>query len=215
MRPTMLALGLFVLCLSGSACGDDDSEAVDAARAVDAASTVDSVSPVDAQGAADATTVDATTTVDASSPDAQSADAASDPDARILTAGDTCTDAADVTAGGTFAGTTATQSDALAPSGNGCPTGGAASGKDAVYFVEPAAQTTYKVTVVPEASFDPMLYVISACAPVNGCLAGTVLNGKGVQESVTFTAPASQRQNIVVDGELFSSGSYTITVEIL
>jgi hypothetical protein len=133
------------------------------------------------------------------------------------TGGDTCGDALDVTAGITLAGETTTTAtdDYSPPIGMGCPSGGAASGRDRAYFVEPAAATDYRVTVTPAADFDPMLFLVTACDFSAGCVDGTVLNGSGTPESLTFSASAGTRIYIIVAGALVSRGSYELRVEVL
>ena len=120
-----------------------------------------------------------------------------------------------MTAGGTFPGqSTQTATDDYAPSGSGCPSGGAASGRDVVYLVQPSVGTTFRVRVTPLASspsFDPMLYAWSSCGAAS-CLAGTVLNGPGEPEEILFTVAAGASAYIVVDGELASRGAFDLEV---
>lgn len=128
--------------------------------------------------------------------------------------GDVCASALDVTGGGTFTGSTMNATDDYAPSGAGCPTGGAASGRDVTYVVKPTSGKMYTVKVTPLAatpSFDPMLYAVSTCGGT-GCLAGTVLNGAGEPEQITFSAGAGQTVFVVVDGELASRGQFEMVV---
>ncbi len=133
----------------------------------------------------------------------------------VLNGGDTCAMAPDVTAGGTFAGTTdgPALTDDYGPSGgHGCASGGNASGRDVAYALRPTQYTTYTVTVTPlDAVFDPMLYVQTACG-TNECVAATVFNGPGEPESLTFTVPGGQTVFIIVDGELVTKGPFTMTV---
>lgn len=207
---------LVCLALVLIACGDDaDDTTADARVAIDAALLADApLSAVDALASPDAALPDATSTTDAN----QTADAnGATADAAAIAGGDTCAMATDVTAGGTFANqtTVGAADDYGPPLGGGCPSGGAASGNDVVYSVAPSTTTTYEVTVVPDgAGFDPMLYAVSACDFSNGCIAGTVLNGAGQQEQITFSAPGGQTTYIVVDGEVVSSGGFTLTVAI-
>jgi hypothetical protein len=60
-------------------------------------------------------------------------------------------------------------------------------------------------------SFDPMLYAVSTCGGT-GCLAGTVLNGPGQAEEITFSVDAGQTAWVVVDGELASRGAFDLQV---
>ncbi len=169
----------------------------------DAADTADTSDAGDQEDASDAVDIN-----DTSDP----ADAADD--AAGTASGETCASAIDVTGGGTWDDQTTVgasndyDSDASAPN---CPSG-STSGPDRVYVVAPATTTEYTVTVVPEDDFDPFIHVRSDCSQ-QACIVGTVLNGPGVQESVTFELQANETGYIIVDGELFDSGDYTLTVE--
>jgi hypothetical protein len=123
--------------------------------------------------------------------------------------------APNVTAGGVFLGTTEGMTDDYGPSaGNGCPSGGTASGRDVAYLLSPSVTTTYTVTVRPlTPSFDPMLYVQATCG-ANACIAGTVLNGAGQQESLTFTVQGGQTVYVIVDGEVVTRGPFEITIAL-
>jgi hypothetical protein len=111
--------------------------------------------------------------------------------------------------------TTVGASDDYAARGRdeGCPNN-VASGRDRVYLFNSANAGDFRVVVVPEASFDPAIYVRLDCANAV-CVTGTVLNGEGVQESVTFTATANTDYYLIVDGELGDSGAYSIAVQAL
>ncbi len=111
-------------------------------------------------------------------------------------------------------GTTTGQTDDYGPSvGNGCPSGGLGSGRDVAYRLSPTVTTGYRVTVRPlNTSYDPMLYVQASCG-VNQCVTGTILNGPGQQESVTFSVPAGETVYIIVDGENVSHGPFELTVQ--
>lgn len=129
--------------------------------------------------------------------------------------GDSCEDAIDVTAGASLTGQTtvgATDDYEASFSGDNCPNA-RFSGPDRAYVVQPATPTTYTVQVLPEAGFDPSLYVKVDCSQ-EACVTGTVLNGEGVQESVTFDAPAGVPTFIIVDGEQFSEGMFDLNVTI-
>lgn len=225
------ALWLTIVAITIVGCGDDAASDGDAGVIADAA-TIDATSP-DA-GRDDATTPDAAAADDADvaldaasedaavdagiAPDAGSPDAGS-PDAGSLeNGGDTCELARDVTAGGTFLGqsTRAPATDTYGPMGAGCPSGGAASGRDVAYLVRPTLATSYRVRVVPSAAtptYDPMLYAVRTCGGA-GCVAGTVLNGPGAAEEITFAVVADETVYIVVDGELASSGDFDLTVTL-
>jgi hypothetical protein len=129
--------------------------------------------------------------------------------------------APDVTAGGSFLGSTFTATDDYSVSGAGCPSMGSASGRDVAYLVAPATTRTYQVRVTPldhvladggVIRFDPMLYVQQTTCGANACLAGTILNGVGDPEAVTFTVTGGQSAFIVVDGELASRGDFQLDV---
>lgn len=128
--------------------------------------------------------------------------------------------APDVTAGGSFLGSTFMATDDYSVAGSGCPSGGAGSGRDVAYLVSPTVTRTYRVVVTPldhvlpdggVVRFDPMLYVQVACGS-GACLAGTILNGVGQPEDVSFTVMAGQTAYIVVDGELASRGDFQLDV---
>jgi hypothetical protein len=128
--------------------------------------------------------------------------------------GDTCAMALDVTAGGTFTGTTDGAGDDYSISGDGCPAGGAASGPDVAYLVRPTADTTYRVTVTPiDTELDPMLLALLDCEG-SACEEGTILNGPGQQEQITIDVAADETMYVVVDGEVFTSGAFTLDVVI-
>jgi hypothetical protein len=121
-----------------------------------------------------------------------------------------CDTALDVTAGGVWPDQSLVGArDDYDADGAGCPF--ARTAGDRVYVVQPVAGTSYRVTVQPAGSFDPALYVMSDCAQQT-CVAGTVFNGPGQPEVVTFRAEAGQRRFIVVDGELYDVGNYSLTV---
>lgn len=128
--------------------------------------------------------------------------------------GDTCAMAPDVTMGGTFMGTTAAPAvDDYGPAaGQGCPAGGLGSGRDVAFAVSPTLTTNYSVTVTPQnGTYDPMVYVQLTCGDVM-CLGGTILNGPGEAETVTFSVPGGLTVYIIVDGENASSGPFSMTV---
>ena len=150
-----------------------------------------------------------------------SAGGATDAGAVTLNGADTCSGLApDVTGGGRFLGSTFLAADDYSVSGMGCPSGGAASGRDVAYLVAPPVTRAYRVRVTPlerplgdggVIRFDPMLYVQPVCG-VGQCLAGTIFNGIGEPEEVTFTVNAGQTVFVVVDGELASRGDFELEV---
>ena len=122
--------------------------------------------------------------------------------------------AVDVTTGGSFPGqSTVGQTDDYSsdPTAENCPSG-LASGPDVVYVVSPASETTYEFSVTPaDSAFDPFIYLRSDCSQ-DACLDGTVLNGAGEQESLTYTVGAGETVFVIVDGELASSGDFDFEV---
>ena len=95
----------------------------------------------------------------------------------------------------------------------GCPSGGAASGRDVAYLLAPAVTRTSRVRVTPLGDggvirFDPMLSVQPVCG-VGLCVAGTIFNGVGQPEEVTFPVIGGQT---VYDGELASRGDFELDV---
>lgn len=146
---------------------------------------------------------------------------AADAGAIALNGADTCSGSApDVTAGGTFLGSTFLATDDYSVSGMGCPSGGAASGRDVAYLLAPSVTRAYRVRVTPlerplgdggVIRFDPMLYVQPVCG-AGLCVAGTIFNGVGEPEEVTFTVNAGQTVYVVVDGELASRGDFELDV---
>ena len=170
----------------------------------------------DDAGVADAGMMDAgpgdAGTMDAGPGDAGTMDAGTP----TLNGGDTCAMAPDVTAGGTYLGTTVGAQDYYGlglQTNAGCPSGGAASGSDVTYLLNPLSTTQYSVTVTPlNQQYDPLLYVQASACGAGGCLGGTTLNGVGQPESVTFTVPGGTSAYIIVDGELGTSGSFEISI---
>lgn len=223
MRVAWLAL-LLVACGTPSVTDDGgvDSGTHDAGL-VDAG-TIDS-GVVDAgvtdaglsdAGPGDAGFVDAGT-MDSGVADAGVRDAGvTDAGTPTLNGGDTCAMAPDVTAGGTYLGTTVGAQDYYGiglQTNAGCPSGGAASGSDVTYLLNPLVTTQYAVTVTPlNQQYAPLLYVQASACGAGGCLAGTTLNGAGQPESVSFTVPGGTSAYIIVDGELGTSGSFEISI---
>ncbi|MDX2015698.1 MAG: hypothetical protein SFW67_36225 [Myxococcaceae bacterium] len=137
-----------------------------------------------------------------------------------LAGGDTCGLAPDVTAGGRFSGTTNGFVDDYSITGTGCPAGGLASGRDVAYRITSPAARTYTVRVTPVPAtlsdggtnrFDPMLIVQRTCGP-GACVAGTVLNGPGDPESLTFSIAANETMYVIVDGENVTRGEFELEV---
>ncbi len=128
--------------------------------------------------------------------------------------GDLCATAIPISAGQTIDNQTtvgATDDYEARARDEGCPNN-VASGRDRVYLFNSPVAGNFRVTVVPEASFDPAIYVRLDCASLV-CVTGTVLNGEGVQESVTFDAIADTDYYLIVDGELGDSGAYSIMLQ--
>lgn len=132
--------------------------------------------------------------------------------------GETCAMALDVTAGGTWDNQSTLRANDDYDSGlgnDGCPVG-RITGKDLVYSVTPTLLTRYKVTVTPAAGYNPMIYVKQDCA-ADACVDGTVLNGPGQPESLSFEALPNQTYYIIVDGQFGavgdSDGDFTLLVQ--
>lgn len=129
--------------------------------------------------------------------------------------GDTCETAFDATAGGRWEerDTRNAKDDYHVPNNApNCPTGGNSTGRDEVYRVSPAYNTTYKIVVTPlEANFNPFIYVREDCSQ-DACIDGTKLSGPGQPESLTIDVPAGATYYIIVDGELVTSGRYNIDI---
>lgn len=213
-------MALVVAMVTG--CGDDDGATVDDAGAGADASTPIDAGPRDGSTPIDAASDDAGSddagAIDSSIVDAGDTDAGADAstaDASTGDDGDTCEGAIDVTEGATLsAQSTMDATDDYGPMGSGCPAGGAASGRDVVYVVSPAAQTTYRVRVTPTTTtFDPLLYAVRTCGGI-GCVAGTTLNDAGEPEEITFTVDAGATVYVVVDGELASRGTFDLAVTL-
>ncbi|MCX7944301.1 MAG: lamin tail domain-containing protein [Deltaproteobacteria bacterium] len=87
------------------------------------------------------------------------------------------------------------------------------SGGDIVYYVDAEPNAIYEVIVTPYASFDPMIYVYDDCSK-NECLYGTVLNGAGAPEKLTFKNEtfSKKRFYIIIDGEAGDEGSFQLTI---
>ncbi|MFP4599980.1 MAG: hypothetical protein ACLFVJ_17110 [Persicimonas sp.] len=129
--------------------------------------------------------------------------------------GDTCETAIDVTSGGSFdteTTTDATDDYSASASDENCPSG-QFSGKDKVYAVSPTTTTTYEVSVVPVDDFDPFIYTRDDCSQP-ACIDGTVLNGPGDPESLTFDVQGGETVFVIVDGELGSEGDYSLSVQL-
>lgn len=168
-------------------------------------------------GSEDASSEDASGNDAGDAGDAGEGDVEQDTGPAELT-GDTCETAVDVTAGGVWEDQTTigyTDNYETAPSHSGCPSN-RNSGLDRTYFVAPQVTTEYRVRVDPTtATYDPAIYIKSDCAQ-NACINGSILNGPGTFESVTFIIQGGQTAFIIVDGEGFqNAGDYTLTVEII
>ncbi len=141
-----------------------------------------------------------------------------EPEPNPVSGGNTCADAVDVTAGGVLAAQTTTgyTDNYDAGGGTGC-NAARFSGNDRAYVVAPAVATQYKVTVTPTGNYNPMLYARTDCA-AKTCVAGTQFNGKGVFETISFTAQPGAPVFIIVDGDITSGvshGNFELKVEIL
>ncbi|MEZ4462234.1 MAG: hypothetical protein R3E66_21435 [bacterium] len=127
--------------------------------------------------------------------------------------GDTCADAIPIAIGQTLSGSTVGASDSYSARAvnDNCPNN-PASGRDRAYVFRPTADGSVRVMVTPEATYDPAIYIRLDCDAA-ACLDGTVLNGAGTPESVTFQVTANTDYFIIVDGELGDNGTYNITLE--
>ncbi len=123
---------------------------------------------------------------------------------------DTCKDAIDATAGLNIYASTIGAADDYNP--EECVFS-LFSGPDIVYFVDAEPNSTYEVLVTPYGSFDPMIYVLNDCSNMQ-CLYGTVLNGAGDPEKLTFKNESFsiRRFYIIIDGEAGDYGSFTLSI---
>jgi hypothetical protein len=226
-----LTIHLIVTLLAVAGCSDDDDPgdsvtdtgvdaAQDAAQDV-AQDTTDDVAQDVAEDVARDTAEDVAQDATADAGDtgqdtSQDTGQDTEQDTTATAEADTCATAIDATAGGTWGNqsTSDATDDYDSPvTASNCPSG-AVSGKDEVYSLSPAATTTYEVTVTPVGStFDPFLYVRTDCSQ-DACLAGTVFNGPGQSETVTFDVQGGQTAFVIVDGELGTEGDYALTVAI-
>ncbi len=95
----------------------------------------------------------------------------------------------------------------------GCPSGGSGSGRDVAYLLHPLNTTQYTVTVTPlRVQFDPMIYVQATCG-AGACIAGTVFNGPGQPETLTFVVNGGTTAYVIVDGELVTRGPFEISIQ--
>ncbi|TXD37205.1 hypothetical protein FRC98_10755 [Lujinxingia vulgaris] len=182
--------------------GDAGEDASEDANAPDVADEPDADAPD-----ADAPDADAP---DAEEPDADAPDVDETPEGD----GTSCEQAIDVSEGVVLEDqTTVGAPENQDADGDGCPSG-RISGPELIYVVSPSEPTSYRVRVEPnEVSFDPMIYVRSGCE-TSVCLAGTVLNGPGSPETLSFEAPGGVPSYIFVDGEWLSEGSFRLEVTI-
>ncbi|TVQ89542.1 MAG: hypothetical protein EA397_14995 [Deltaproteobacteria bacterium] len=133
-----------------------------------------------------------------------------------LPTGETCEEAIDVTEGGTFSDTTVGAGEDHAPP-SGCVGGWASTGPDRAYVLRPSGPLNLEVTVRVDPideTFDPMIYAFEEDCDAASCLGGTILNGPGVHEELTFIAEAGEETYFIVDGEMFTSGAYDLTVSV-
>ena len=93
------------------------------------------------------------------------------------------------------------------------------AGADLFYAVTVTGGKTYKVSLKPEAGYDPSLYVFTSCTSVGTtCIVGTDTAYSGGAETVKFTAAATATYLIAVDsrhaaGLAYSQGKFTLSVE--
>lgn len=137
---------------------------------------------------------------------------------KLVSANNTCAtaEALTMTAGkATSTGDTAKATNAVTISSSGC-TGWTSNGFDLFYRITLTAGTTYTVTLTPDSSFDPMLYVFTDCSkPESTCQTGWGLDtvGSGTAEVVTVTPTTTGTFYIGVDS--YSASEYgTFTIEV-
>jgi len=85
-------------------------------------------------------------------------------------------------------------------------------GPDVIYRIQVSVDCDLRIDMAP-ATEDMSLYVVTNCAsPAGSCAKVDDGGGRGVTESVTFSALATDTYFVVVDGFLGSRGEYTLTI---
>jgi fibronectin type III domain protein/HYDIN/CFA65/VesB family protein len=85
------------------------------------------------------------------------------------------------------------------------------SGPDVVYQFTPASSQNYDFTVVPAASYDVSLYVVTNCSSATSCR-GADVGGGGTSETLRRNLNAGTTYFIVIDGFQGDFGDFTLTV---
>ncbi|RAL22399.1 hypothetical protein DL240_11155 [Lujinxingia litoralis] len=219
-----LAAAVMVVALSGAlGCGAEGPEPDPEDVGADIDETPDAGDDADADtdGSSDADVegdADSGDEGDADGGDEGDADGGSDveEDADELPQGDgrSCETAFDVSQGIVLEEQTTVGGPEAQDADDGTCPSGRLSGPEMIYRVSPAADTAYRVHVEPlDVSFDPMIYVRTDCS-TQVCEAGTVFNGPGQSETLSFEVPGGETRYIIVDGELLSEGAYRLEVSI-
>jgi hypothetical protein len=131
----------------------------------------------------------------------------------------TCTAAEPMTfsTGGkaTASGFTLFGSDDVTISSSGCTSPWSTPGPDVFYSITLNANQSYTVTLKPDSSFDPLIYVFTNCSdPEGSCVVGQDTIGSGTAETVTVTPTTTSTYYIGVDAFTGSeSGSFTLEVQ--
>jgi hypothetical protein len=118
---------------------------------------------------------------------------------------DECWQAIDVSAGGTYSGTTVCARNFVDVTDDCIDY--ATSGPEAVYSIYVNDGDTLDLTLTPTTDWDPALYVISDCYdPVNSCIGGADAGFTGDPEVATLTFDCAGYYYIMADS-FYSSGS--------
>lgn len=130
----------------------------------------------------------------------------------ISVVGDTCADAFQVTANGTYVGNSLTANDDYSAS-NAC-TGFSSSGPDVVYQVSLQAGDRLQASLAPAngQSWDTTIYLVTGCSDIaQSCVAG---QDNGNPEEIDYTAASGGTFFLIVDGFAGQGGSYTLDINI-
>ena len=93
---------------------------------------------------------------------------------------------------------------------NGCASGYSETGPDIVYYIDMLAGDTFTVTM-QTTGWDDGIYLITDCANMASCVAGSDLYPTGSNFSYTVPAGPGGRYYLIVDGYGTASGAFTIT----
>jgi hypothetical protein len=102
---------------------------------------------------------------------------------------------------------------ACADASTGAP-GSSAEGADVYYRIRPFASCLLQVSVNPTGTENLGLYIASDCAPLSAanCITMDDDGGDGVTEVVLFSATAGTDYYILIDGNDFDEGTYSMAV---